>query len=207
MAPTEDSDVVGDRRERRGGEPAPGVEHARGDGAQGEEDRAQQHDPGQLDRPGLLLRAEARCDQRDDGRREDEEQGREHEQADEHEVRDRRHDPPGAIVLARREEPGRDRDERRAEGPRGHELEDEVRDPERGKERVQLAAHAERRADDDDADVADHPRHEERSGDDQPGAGEGVGPVHGRPRRRTTSVTTAMIDGSSGMRSTRLRAR
>ena len=47
--------------------------------------------------------------------------------------------------LVGREQPGQDRDERRRQRAGGDELEDEVRDPERGEERVELALAAERR--------------------------------------------------------------
>ena len=63
---------------------------------------------------------------------------REHEQRDEHEVRDGRHDPPGAPLAVGREQAGDDRDERRGQGPGRDELEDQVGDPERGEERVEL---------------------------------------------------------------------
>ena len=62
--------------------------------------------------------------------------------------------------------------------PGGDELEDEVRDPERGEERVELAGRPERRADDDEADPAEHPRDEEGDGDDQPGPGERAADGH-----------------------------
>ena len=45
----DDREVVDDRGERRGREPAAGVEDARRDRAERQEDRAQQHDPRQLD--------------------------------------------------------------------------------------------------------------------------------------------------------------
>ncbi len=50
----DDREVVDDRRQRRRGEPVLRVEDARRDRAQREEDRAQQHDPRQLD--GLVER-------------------------------------------------------------------------------------------------------------------------------------------------------
>ncbi len=82
--------------------------------------------------------------------------------------------------------PDDDRDERRRERTGGDELEDQVRDAERGEERVELGR-SERAGDDDDADVAEDPRDEERAGDDQPGAGDRPGRAHGaggaaRPR-------------------------
>ena len=48
---TDDRQVVDDGRDRRRGEPTVGVEDARGDRPHREEDRAEQHDPGQLDGP------------------------------------------------------------------------------------------------------------------------------------------------------------
>ena len=72
-----------------------------------------------------------------------------------------------AVVNRRRD----DRDERRRQRPGGDQLEDQVRDAERGEERVELGR-PEGVADDDDPDLAEDPRDEERAGDDQPGAGE-----------------------------------
>ena len=45
----DDREVVDDRGDGGGGEPALGVEEARRDRSEGEEDRAEQHDPRQLD--------------------------------------------------------------------------------------------------------------------------------------------------------------
>ena len=57
----DDRDVVDDRRERGRPEPALRVEDARRDGAGGEEQRRQHHDPGQLDGLGQLRLVEARA--------------------------------------------------------------------------------------------------------------------------------------------------
>ena len=96
-------------------------------------------------------------------------------------------DPPGALA-ARRCRAGRDdRDQRRRQRPGGDELEDQVGQAERGEERVELAAGAERVADDDDADPAEDPGDEERAGDDQARPGEGA--------RRVTRRVTSRSDG------------
>ena len=65
--------------------------------------------------------------------------------ATEHEVGDRRDDPPGPPLAIGREQARHDRDQRRRQGARGDELEDQVRDPERGEEGVELGGGAERR--------------------------------------------------------------
>ena len=179
----DDREVVDDRRHGRRGESAAGVEHARGDGPESEEDRAEQHDPGQLDGLVELGTDEAGGDVRDDDRGGDEQGDGEHDQPDEHQVDDRRHDSPGALLLGGREQARDDRDERRRERTGGDQLEDQVRDAERGKERVELGR-SERAGDDDDADVAEDPRDEERAGHDEPGAGDRPGRAHGAVARR-----------------------
>jgi hypothetical protein len=70
-----------------------------------------------------------------------------------------------------REQSREDGDERRSERSRGDELEDQIRDPKRGEERVQIARRPERRADDDDTNPAEDPRQQVGAGDDQAGPG------------------------------------
>ena len=101
----DDREVVDDRRERRRGEPVLGVEDARRDRAEREEDRAQQHDPRQLDGLGRASGlVEARRDQRHDhGGAATNSDAPQDEQRDEHQVRDGRCDAPGAAAsLGRR---------------------------------------------------------------------------------------------------------
>ena len=168
---TDDRQVVDDGRDGRGGEPTAGVEDARRDRPHRQEDRTEQHDPGQLDGPVELRAFEAGGDDRDDHRRQDEQADGEDDQADEHQVDDRRHDAPGPRPLVGREQRRDDRDQRRRQRAGGDELEDQVRDAERGEERIEIGR-TERVRDDDDPDVAQHARDEERARDDQPGAGE-----------------------------------
>ncbi len=168
----DDREVVDDRRDGRGREPATRVEDARRDRPERQEDRAEQHDPGQLDGLVELGRPEARRDRRDQDRREDEDADREHGQPDEHQVDDGRHDSPGARPFVGREQARDDRDEGRGQRPRRDELEDEVGQPERREERIELGRRPERVADDDEADVTEHPRHEECARDDQSRAGQ-----------------------------------
>ena len=59
--PADDPEVVDDRRDRRGAEVATGVERAGRDGAGGEEQRGEDHDPGELGGQGELGRVEARA--------------------------------------------------------------------------------------------------------------------------------------------------
>ena len=102
IAAADDREVVDDRGDRRRGEPAAGVEDARRHRAQGQEDRAEQHDPGQLDGLVQLDRPEARGDRRHHDRRQDEQADRQDRQRDEHEVDDRRHDTPARATPRRR---------------------------------------------------------------------------------------------------------
>ena len=83
-----------------------------------------------------------------------------------------------------REQPGHDRDQRRGQGPGGHELEDQVRDPERGEERVELRERSAVADDDDRPDPAEDARREERGGDDQPRPRQMAGGGHGAVSRR-----------------------
>ena len=62
----DDPEVVRDRRQGRGAETAAGVERAGGDGAGGEEQRGEDHDPRQLGGQGELGRVEPRRDRRDE---------------------------------------------------------------------------------------------------------------------------------------------
>ncbi len=110
----------------------------------------------------------------DDHRSGDEKHGGDREEGRRHDVRERRDDSPCPIGLAFTEQAGEDRDERRPEGPGRHELEDEVGQPERGEERVELALGTEDRAEDDEADPAEDARRKERDRDDQPRAGQRV---------------------------------
>ena len=65
--PADDREVVDDRGEHRGREPAARVEDAGRHRAERQEDRAEEHEPGQLDGRGELGRVEARRDHRHDG--------------------------------------------------------------------------------------------------------------------------------------------
>ena len=181
--PHDDREVIDDRRHGRCGEPPARVQEARRDGAEGKEDRAQQHDPSQLDRPIELGTLEARGDDRDDDRGEDEQADRQHDQAKEHEIDDGRDDPPGPGSLVRGEQSRHDRDEGGRQGACRHELEDEVRDPERREERIEVGG-AERVGDDDDPNISQDPRHQVRGRDDQPGTGEGAARAHRAGSRR-----------------------
>ena len=77
-----------------------------------------------------------------------------------------------------------DRDERRRQRPRRDQLEDQVGQAECGEERVELARQQAGVADDDEADVAEQARDEERARDDDPGPGEGLAGGHGAGSRR-----------------------
>ena len=177
----DDREVVDDRGKDGGHEAAARVEHARRDRAEGEEDRAQEHDPGQLHRGRQLRGVEAGGDGGNDRRSEDEEQPGEDREPGEHEVRDRRHDAPGPIRLVVGQQ-RRDRgDERRGKRPCSHELEDQVRDPERGEEGVEGTLDPEGGAEHDEAHPAEHARDEERAGHQQPGADEGAAASHRGP--------------------------
>ena len=71
------------------------------------------------------------------------------------------------------------------------ELEDQVGDAERGEERVQLRARAERAADDEDADVAEHPGDEVGARDDE------AGPRQGEPAGAGAAGARSVPPGSS----------
>ncbi len=174
----DDREVVDDRRDGRGRESTPRVEHARGQRAEREEDRAQNHDPGQADRPVDLLRSEPRIDGPDDRRCGDEDDQSENEQPDQHHVRDRRDDPPGPRGLIGREQGRHDRDHGRRQRARRDELEHQVGQPERGEERIEVRTRRERVRDDDDPEPAEDARDEEGARDDQTGSGEGARRAH-----------------------------
>ncbi len=180
----DDREVVDDRRHRRGGEPPARVEHAGRHRAQRQQDRAEQHDPRQLDGRLELLAREARRDDRHDDRREHEEARGEHGERDQHEVDDRRHDAPRPGRFAGGQQRCHDRHERRRERSRGDELEDQVGDAERREERVEVGRGAERVADDDETHVAEDARDQECARDDDPRAGERAGGGHGADCRR-----------------------
>ncbi len=154
---TDDREVVDDRCGSRGREPTGRVEDARRDRPEGQEDRAQQHDPRQLHGLVPLGLREPGRDHRDDRGRRDEEHDTEDQQPDHDEVGDRRDDPPGALVGAAGEEPRHDRDQGRGQGPGRHELEQQVGDPECREERVEIRAGRVDVGDDDDAQPAEDP--------------------------------------------------
>ena len=77
-----------------------------------------------------------------------------------------------------------DRDEGGRQGPGRDELEDQVRDPERGEERVESVGDVDRVGDDDEAQPAEDARREERGRDDEPGPGQGPGGAHASSVRR-----------------------
>ena len=135
----DDRDVVDDRRQRGRPEPALRVEDARRDRARREEQRRQDHDPGQLDGLGQLRLVEAR---RDDRRRAPGANTRTSSArtASALSIRvvtvDTTRQARASSSVANR--PGDDRDHRRRQRPGRDELEQEVRDPERGEERVEL---------------------------------------------------------------------
>ena len=169
----DDREVVHDGRDGGRGESAGRVEDARRDRSEGEEDGAEEHQPCQLD-GSVALDGVGKPwrDGRDDDRSEDEQQHGQDEQPNQHEVRHGRHHPPGPRLLAGGEESGDDRDERRSERARRDELEDQVRDPERGEEAVELGAGGKRVRDDDQPNPAEDARREKRRRHDQPGMGE-----------------------------------
>ncbi len=68
--------------------------------------------------------------------------------------------------------------------PGRHELEDQVRDAERGEERVKLGGRAEFIADDQQPDIAEHARDEEGAGHDEPRPCDGTERCHGVETRR-----------------------
>jgi hypothetical protein len=109
----DDREVVHDRGDGGGGEPAARVEDARRDGTQREEDRAQDHDPRQLDGQGHRGRVEPARVQRHEAVGEDEHEQGEYEERAEHQRRDRRDDPPCPGRPVRGDDGGHHRDERR----------------------------------------------------------------------------------------------
>jgi hypothetical protein len=119
-----------------------GVQGAGGDRPEREQDRAEQHDPRQLDRLLQLFPLE-RGDQRHDGRRGHEEDDPEQQQRDQDQRCDRRHDPPRPLRLVRGEQARQDRHERGAQGTRSDQLEQQVREAECGVEGVELGAQPE----------------------------------------------------------------
>ena len=164
----DDREVVDDRGDRGRREPVLGVEDARRHGPEREEDRPEEHDPGQVDGELDLCRIEARRDRRHDRRGGE---GNEHGQSQQpghHQVGDRRDDPPGPLPLLARGEPGDDRDERRRECPGRDELEHQVWQAERREERVELRPDPEDHADDRDPDPAEQAGDEVRARDDEP---------------------------------------
>jgi hypothetical protein len=134
----DDRDVVDDGGQGGGPEPALGVEDARRDRTRGQEQRREDHDPGQLDRLGQLRLVEPGRDDRHQDRCEHEDEQREDRERAEHQRRHRGDDAPRVGVLVLREQPGDNRDHRRRQRPGRHELEQEVGDAERGEERVEL---------------------------------------------------------------------
>ena len=110
--------------------------------SEGEEDRAQQHDPGELDRSLELWRIvdEARRDDRNDPRGRDVDDHGEGDESDEHQVRDRRDHPPRPGLVAGRKQGGRNRDDRGRQRPGRDELEHQIGQPEGGEECVEIAA-------------------------------------------------------------------
>ena len=108
----------------------------------------------------------------------------EDEQRPDDEVGDRRDHPPGPRWLAGREQARHDRDQGRGQRAGRDELEDQVRDPERGEERVEVGERAAVPDDDDGPDPAEDARHEERGGDDQPRPRQVAGRGHGVGSRR-----------------------
>ena len=169
----DDREVVDDRRDRRRRESTLAVEHARRDRPEGQQDRAQDHDPRQLDRPGHRHRVEAGRVERDELVGEHEHERGEDQEQPEHQVGHGRHDPPGPLVTIAGDEAGDDRDQRRRHGTGRDELEQEIRDPERGEEGVELTWIGDGVDDDDEPQPAEHARDEEGARDDQPGAREG----------------------------------
>ena len=91
---------------------------------------------------------------------------------DQHQVDDRGRHPPGAPWRAVGDERREDRDERRTDGARGHQLVDEVRDPERREVRVELAVRQGTVPNDHEPQPAQQPRGQERERDDETGARE-----------------------------------
>ena len=181
--PADDRQVVDARRDRRRGEPPAGVEHAGRHGPHRQEDRAEQHDPGEDDRLLELLALEARRDHAHDRRRQHEQDRRQRRQPDQHQVDHRRHDAPGVRLVVAFEEARHDRDQGRRQRARGDQLEDQVGDAEGGEERVELRR-IEQLREHDQADPAQDARDEEGPRHDQAGPGEPAGGGHGAATRR-----------------------
>ena len=136
-----DPDVVEDRREGVEQEPPLGDEDlAQGD-RRGEQDRRDQHQPEQLEVQGLRLRVEARRDDRDGRRGEEEQQDaadRHHaDRQGEDRLRERR-GVAGCVAAERREH----RHEGRRQPGRDEDVEQELRQDERRVVRVELGAGA-----------------------------------------------------------------
>jgi hypothetical protein len=139
----DDREVVEQRRDGRHGELLVAVEDACHHRAHSDEHRADEHHPGHPDRELGGRRVEAGRHDRHQDRREDRHQQAESGQRDHHEVDDAAGQLPCLTILAACAVPGEDRDEGGAQGPGDHELEDGIRDAERGEVRVELAAGAE----------------------------------------------------------------
>ena len=113
----DDRQVVDDRRDRRRGEPAAGVEDAGSNGAHCQKDRAEEHDPGEDDRALELLAFETRGNRLHHHRGEQEEHAGQDGQGNQHQVDDRRDDSPRVSLFIALEECRNDRNQGRRQGP------------------------------------------------------------------------------------------
>ena len=121
----DDRQVVDERRDGTRGETPLRIEQARRDGGRREQDRAEQHDPRQLDRPLGARRVEAH-DRGDQDRGRDGDHDRQHQERREDQGQDRRCDAPGSLVLALGMQAGDNRHQGRGHRARGNQLEHEI---------------------------------------------------------------------------------
>ena len=185
----DDREVVDERRERRRTEAVARVQDAGRDRPGGEEQRREDHDPRQLDGRRDRRRAEPLGDGWDEDVGEHEDDRGQDGEDREHQGEDRRHHPPRPLLLVGREEGRDDRHEGRAQGTGGDELEQEVRDAERGEERVELGDVRDRAVDEHVAQVAKDAAGDDRRGDDRAGPRQ-------RPRGGLPGPGTRDADGA-----------
>ena len=176
----DDAEVVDHGREGGRDEVLSRVQDAHDHPADPEEERRDQHQPGELDRHRLEFGlaagrlAEARGEQRHEPRRRDEREGRRDDGGDGDEVQDAGGEaPPGDLALPQDDAAER-RDERGGKRRAGEQLEDEVREPKGDPVGGEVWFGAERVGDDDGAEEAEEAREDEAERDDAGGAGDGA---------------------------------
>jgi hypothetical protein len=163
--------VVHERRDRAGEELTVRLQHAGHERREPHEDRAEEHDPRELDREVELTRLSreaGRHDERwdDPGRREPHERRQDRERDDD-DVHHARGDMPGFGLALLRQIAGEDGDERRGERSRNDEVEQRIRDAEGRPERVQLRRLSERGAEDRKTKPSQDPAGDERGDHDE----------------------------------------